>query len=289
MDVIKENGLRINPIPQQAGVQTIQQAIYQAHDSPCGQNLLIYEPIGVTDIRYTDLKDLLEESMNSDLSISNWQNLRYAATTFLLDPTFNNKLMYLKKLENWALSLFTSIPLFVIPYYNYHMTVYDSGGFTIWDSTTPFLRPTSSGPGGLSYTKVPLTMSNPFGITEINLYGISFNPGYFAYINKNNQTGSDTLKSAFLVNQASMPETVMAIGTQLTDPANTRTFGFKNYGFSARQQVPNYTQNPNYGDLGYYACYMSQLYTIPTEDWDKVTLIENIFVRLGLEEKALST
>jgi len=283
MDLITERGLRINPIPQQAGVQTIQQAIYQAHDSACGQNTLIYDPIGVTDIRFVDLKDLLEEAMNSELSISKWTDLRYMATTFLLDPTFNNKILYISALEQWATSMFYSIPLFVIPNYNYHLTVYDSGGFTVWDSNTPYLIPTLPGP---SYTKVPLVNSNPFGITEINLYGISFNPGYYAYIDKNNPVGSQVLQSAFLVNQSSMPETVMSVGTLLTDPANTRTFGFKYFGFSARQQVPNYTKNSNFGELGYYCCYMARLYTIPTADWNKETLVENIFVRLGLEEQA---
>ena len=286
MDIITESGLRINPIPQQAGVQTIQQAIYQAHNSPCGQNMLIYNPIGVTDIRYVELKDILEVAMNSDQSIEDWTNLRYAATTFLLYPSFNNKLSYMKHLEDWAVSIFGSVPLYVIPYYNYHLTVYDSSGFTIWDSGTPFLRPTTTSPSGLSYTTVPLVNMNPFGLKDVNLYGINYNPGYIAYIDKNTPNGRDTLQSAFIVNQSGMPETVMSVGTLLTDPANTRTFGFKYYGFSARQQVPNYTKNENFGDLGYYCCYMNQLYTIPTEDWDKTTLIENIFVRLGLEEKA---
>jgi len=90
-----------------------------------------------------------------------------------------------------------------------------------------------------------------------------------------------------MVNQAAFPETFMAVSSLLTDPANTRVYGFQKYGFAARQQVPNYEKSQNQGQIGYYACYINSLFTNPNEDYPESTLIEYVFVRLGLEQAPL--
>lgn len=294
---------RINPCPQQGGTSTIQQAIYQAHRSSCGQNLVIFEPIGITDIRYTDLKDILEGALNSQESIENWTLLREYGTNFLVYPSSQNKLMYIHQMGYWAQTLYNTIPDISISGYTYHLTVYDGNGFTIWDSLSPDLTVTKqtststiynspddddiknyAADGYIyNYTTIPLIPSNPYGLTDVNLYGISYNPGYFAYVDISDPIARDLLRSAFLANQLAMPETTMAVNTQLTDPANTRTFGFKNFGFSARQQQPQLTLAlvEYFGNLAYYCCYRSELYTI---NRTTSTVIENVFVRLGLEQ-----
>jgi hypothetical protein len=290
MDSASNLTYRINPIPQQSGAQTIQQAIYQSHKSPCGYNTIVFDPIGITEIRFVDLKTILDEALNSELSVTEWNKLRDIGTTYLLSPTRFNKLAYVNQLGYWAQIIFASIPNVVISGYKYHLNVSDTNGFTIWDSQTPELYTTALNPilGYLDYTQIPLIQPNPYTEQTINLYGIVHNPGYFAYIDKTDPIGLETLQSAFLISQTTLPETMMAVASLLTDPANTRTFGFKYYGFSARQQVPNYIKNDDYGDLGYYCSYLSQLYTIKTDNWDKHSLIENVIIRLGLEQAPLN-
>lgn len=297
MDTPVVKGIRINPMPQQAGVTTIQQAIYQAHNSDCGKNTLIYDPVGVaflpgatTPLRFIDLKDLLEECMNTELATDALSNLQEVSTTYVQDASPENRLLYLEALGEWSLALNSSIPNLPIPGYEYRLTVYDSNGNTIFDSRTgpgslnPLLPTERVGPGNvLQYTQTPLATPNPFGpgpgLNSVNLYGIANNPGFLAYV-----TDPGVQTSSFIVNQAALPETFMAVSSLLTDPANTRVYGFPKYGFAARQQSPNYEKSQNQGQIGYYACYLFSLYTNPNDAYPKSTLIEYLFVRLGLEQ-----
>jgi hypothetical protein len=286
------NGFRISAGPLQGGVGTIQQAIYQAHNSPCGQNKIIFDPVGIaflpgstTPLRFIDLKDLLEESMNTDTALEALAYLKEIGTTYLQSASPSNRLLYLEALQDWSLALNASIPNLTIPGYEYRMTIYDSNGNTIFDSRSPTLLPiTRTGPN-LAYTFTPLGTPNPFRNadstpkTQINLYGVANNPGYLAFI-----TDRNVQTSSFIVNQAAFPETFMAVSSLLTDPANTRVYGFTNYGFAARQQSPNYEKSDNQGQIGYYACYIFSLFTNPNEAYPESTLVEYIFVRLGLEQ-----
>jgi hypothetical protein len=283
MDAINVKGIRIGPIPQQSGAPTIQQAIYQAHNSVCGVNTLVYDRIGITKIRYIDLKEILDSLLNANDTITAWKNLGVVGTTYLQDATPENRILYIQALSDWAKVIFTKAALTPPPSgYTYGLTVYDSNGTTIWDSKTPQLVPIVDGiiP---RYTKVDLTTPNPFKEpngstrTSANLYGIANNPGYLAYI-----SDETTQKSAFMVNQAAFPETVMAVASQISDPANTRVFGFMNYGFSARQQNPNSDDTNIFGSLAYYCVHLTNIYTVPNATYPLTTLIETVFVRIGL-------
>jgi len=297
MDQTIVKGIRINPAPMQGGVNTIQQAIYQSHGSDCGQNQVIFEPVGVaflpgssTPLRFIDLKEILDFSMNTEAALAALENLKTVGTEYCQYPSRDNRARYLFALQEWAQTLFSSIPSITITGYDYRFTVYDSNGMTIFDSQSPTLLPITQTGSTLSYTTVALQTPNPFTDpqppplppvtkTSIQLYGIAINPGYLAYT-----TSSSVQTSAFAVSQAGLPENTMAISSLLTDPANTRTYGFKYYGFSARQQSPNYVQKPEQGQIGYYAAYLKQLFTVPNSSYPESTLIEYVFVRLGLEQ-----
>lgn len=286
MDAIQVKGVRIAPIPQQSGAPTIQQAIYQAHNSVCGQNLLVFDRIGITNIRYIDLKDDLDALLLRPDTLVAWNTLGMVGTTYLQDATPTNRILYIQALTEWASIIFqnTTMPP---AGYTYALTVYDSNGCTVWDSKTPGLLPTRTlMTDEVVYSQTNLMTPNPFKNsmtgspkTSANLYGISNNPGYLAYV-----TDATVQQSAFMVNQAAFPETVMAVASQLEDPANTRVFGFPNYGFAARQQNPNNDATNNFGSIGYYCCHLTNLYTIPNDTYTLSTLIETVFVRLGLEQ-----
>ena len=286
MDILNVNGIRIGPIPQQSGAPTIQQAIYQAHDSVCGQNLLVYDRIGITNIRYIDLKNILDKFLLQPDTYEAFINLQIAGTTYLQEPSPENRLLYIQALTTWASNIFK---LGDIPPqgYTYVITVYDSNGSTIYDSKTSNLTPTKELLNGtLVYSQVDLMTPNPFINTQTgtprtstNLYGIANNPGYLAYVKD-----ADIQQSAFMVNQAAFPETVMAVASQLSDPANTRVFGFPTYGFAARQLNPNSDATNNFGSLGYFCSHLVNLFTIPNDTYPLSTLIETVFVRLGLQQ-----
>lgn len=288
------NGFRINPTPQQAGTQTMQQAIYQAHNSPCGQNKLIYDPILVIDDQtfyFIDLKNLLYDIMNAESTVELLQAAIESGTTYLVDPSPPNRLVYLSSLLDWAKSLFIQISeKSPIPGYEYVLTVYDYNGNTIWDSGTPTLTPTTNTVPP-NYVQIPLSTPNPLAgsPSSINLYGISNIPTAMAWINGATVNGALAQRSAYTINQAAMPESVMAIASLLTDPANTRVYGFPRYGFSSRQNTLNaIASDINYGQLGFYCCYLNSLYSNPIADNNYTsTLIEYVFVRLGLAQSAV--
>lgn len=290
---------RINPTPQQAGTATIQQAVYQAHKSSCGKNMIVYNPILTVDnqvLRFIDLKTLLEYVLNVDATIAALEEVSVRGTTYIESPTRENRLYYLQALMNWAMTLYANvagvptdvIPTVDIPGYRYELTVYDFNGNTIWDSGTPNLLPiTLTEPP--EYIQVPLSTPNPLKDTpnRVNIYGIANNPGYIAYIRASTPDGADAQTSAYLINQAAMPESVMAIASLLGDPANTRTYGFMNYGFAARQQAPNTEHTTEYGQIGFYCAYINSIYTIPSATYPESTLIENIFCRIAFAQNPL--
>ena len=299
MDQKYIKGIRIGPVPQQSGAQTIQQAIYQAHGSPCRINLLVYDPIGITNIRYIDLKQTLDICLNTPRAVDSFDNARLEAPTYLQYSSPANRLIYLDALTTWAKKLFLSIPRPEgISGYSYVLTVFDYNGSTIWDSKTPFLLPIITDmDGNAQYNQVTLSPQNPFKnkdgspVTSTPLYGLGLNQGYTAWITGAISTGPHmndpaytVRSSAFSVNQANFPETVMATASLLNDPANTRSFGFPMYGFSARQQMPNQDGTTNYGAIGYYCCLIINLYTVPNANYPNSTLIETVTVRLGLEQ-----
>jgi hypothetical protein len=277
------SGFRINPVPQQA--------IYQAHNSSCGQNRLIYDPILVIDnetFYFIDLKDILFDIMNSETTIAALDNAIAIGTNYLVDPIPDNRLLYIDSLFQWAQTLFGQIEdKTPINGYTYVLTVYNYNGNTIWDSATPTLTPTTNTIPP-QYTIVPLIQPNPLtgNPSTWNLYGINNTPAAIGWINGNSTgqpysaNGALAQISTYLVNQAIQPESVMAIASLLTDPANTRVYGFPRYGFSARQ---NTNANNVAGQLGFYCCYLNELYSNPIDANNNTsTLFDYIFVRIGL-------
>jgi hypothetical protein len=219
-------------------------------------------------------------------TVAAWENLEIVGTTYLQDASPENRILYIQALSTWASIIFKNVNI-PPPGYTYVLTVYDSSGTTIYDSKTPFLLPTQTLLNGkVVYSQIDLTTPNPFINTQTgtpktstNLYGIANNPGYLAYVKD-----ADTQQSAFMVNQAAFPETVMAVASQLEDPANTRVFGFPTYGFSARQFNPNTDATNNFGSIGYFCTHLTNIYTIPNTSYPLTTLIETVFVRLGLQQ-----
>lgn len=288
-------GLRFNPTVQQGGTGTIQQSIYLTHLNPCGVNLLIYEKIGATQITYFQLKQFLDAILQTEEVEDFFLLVRQTGTAFLYDPNIQTQLRYLFTAMEWGKAVYRNRPQEEYPGYFWRVSVFDYNGVMVWDSFTPNLKCVDDlGGGVLEFFKIPLVQEfrsyspnpntivvNPFIGPEqkdIQLYGICNNPSFVPFMDPNNAIAQEAIRSSYLVNQVALPESMMAIASLLTDPANTRVFGVTRYGFSSRQN----TFNSAY--LGYHCVYLNDIFTSDGKD----TLIETMFVRLSLEQDILT-
>ena len=285
MDRFKiQDKFRICPTLQQGGTQTIQQSIYLAHKNPCCANLLLYQRMGLTQIRYIDLKNYLDQILASAQMRSYFEKVRIKGTTYINNPDSPQFLLqYLQALGEWAFQVIKNLPVPLDYYqgYKFKFSVYDASGCAIYDSDYPFLTITNEVDGVVYYNTVDLE-PNPFSGSFINLYKIGNAYIVFPYIRTvNDPYGKAVVNSDFSNNQLGLPESCMTTASILVDSANTRTFGVPKYGFSARS---NQTQSSG---LGYHCAHFLDVDTTPDEN-GQTTLIESFFVRLSLQEQTFS-
>jgi len=287
------NNFRVNPSIQQGGTQTIQQSIYLTHLNPCGVNLLIFEEIGSTKITFFQLKEFLNNILNRNEVVEKFVQAREAGTEYMYRPTFQTQLSYIYSIQEWGKEAYKFIPDVVFEGYTWRLSVFNYNGVMVWDSLTPDLDSVIIKPdGSFDWTFVPLvlefqslpptvvTVRNPFindTSTAVQLYGISNNISFSNFLDRKTALGRSVVQSSFLVNQVALPESMMAIASLLTDPANTRVFGVTKYGFSARQDTRNT------GLIGYHCVHLNDIKTIE----DNPILIETFFIRLSLEQVPL--
>lgn len=286
-------GMRMNPTVQQGGTQTIQQSIYLTHFNPCGFNLLVFVPRGAIKITFFQLKQILDATMNHPDVQQKYLDARQAGTDFIYHPTGNEQRRFLFSLMKWAEEAYKNIPDIEFPGYRWRLALYDFNGAMIWDSFSQILQIVKEpSPGVYDWEYLPLvedfeslpptvvTVENPFTKRkEVQLYGISKYITDVAFLDRSDPRCERVTRSSFIVNQIPLAESVMCVSSLLTDPANTRVFGFTNYGFSARQNVFNSHL------IGYHCAYAQDIYTIE----EKPTLIEEVIMRLSLESKPLTS
>lgn len=283
MDSLRMTPLRITPVVQQGGTQTMQQAIYLTHDNPCGANRLIFQEMGLTKIRFIDLKDYLDQILAVPEVVDLFEQVRKDGTVFITDP--NNETVYLEYLNSlslWAQSAFYNLPIPVdyFPGYKLRFTVYDASGAGIFDSYFRFLTITrETSPGVYSRRNIPL-FPNPYGWLSESLYKLCNIRYILAYIKTDTAIGFDTNDSIFMFNQLIAPESTMATASLLVDTANARAFGIPRYGFSARSNLTFF------GGIGYHCAHFMDIQTRPDVN-GATTLIESVYVRLSLEEDTL--
>jgi len=284
MDTPHFNKLRICPTTQQGGTQTIQQAIYLTHDNPCGANLLIFQEMGLTGIRYIDLKNYLDAIVGSDEMRALFEEIRIAATTYISKPDDTQYYRrYLYTIMQWSKRAMANLPVSENYYqgYRFRVDVYDGSGTSYYDSFYPILEiiEYSSSLGLYDLGKLNIVPSQPksnrTGLT--NIYKLTSAPRNIPFIDDLTTKGFSALLSNFLYNQANTVETEMAVASLLIDSANTRTFGIPKYGFSARQNVSQF------GGIVYNCVNYIDIRTIPDEN-GQTTLVESIFFRLSLNE-----
>lgn len=276
MDSLRiQDKFRIAPTTQQGGTQTIQQSIYLAHNNPCGANLLMFVMMGLTQIRYIDLKNYLDQILGAEEMRLLFEQVRIVGTEYLANPDNPYFLLrYLNALDNWAHAGANNFPIppDFYPGYRLRFSVYDGSGCLLGDSSVPNLRITYVSGGVINYTLVNLE-PNPLGGTLTQLYQLCLKYPVLPYLSFN----FELLHSDYITNQMSTPETNMAVSSLLIDSANTRTFGVPKYGFSARN-------NQNwFGGIGYHCAHFISIRTIPDEN-GKTTLIDSLFARLSIEE-----
>lgn len=243
MDTPHFKTLRICPTTQQGGTQTIQQSIYLTHNNPCGVNLLIFQEMGLTQIRYIDMKNHLDEIVGSEEMRSLFEDIRIAATTYISKPDDTQYYRrYLFTIMEWAKKAMSnlSVPENYYPGYRFRVDVYDGCGTSYYDSFYPILEIIKyvSSSGLYDLAAVPLLPSIArSAVAEGPLYKLTSVPRNIPFINSLNIVGFSALLSNFLYCQTNNVETEMAVASLLIDSANTRTFGIPKYGFSARQNV----------------------------------------------------
>lgn len=289
MDTPTFKTLRIAPTTQQGGTQTIQQSIYLTHNNPCGANLLIFQEMGLTGIRYIDLKNYVDDILASEEMITLFQQIQEAGTIYIHEPDNSQKTYaYLYAIQQWAYASGNNLPLPVDYYtgYRFRVVVYDASGTVFYDSFSPNVKIVTIDPvtGLYRLAVVKVLPSNPYyNIDRTSVYKISTNYAQIPFIDvvaepvDNFMWGFAIILSNFSVNQSGCPETVMAISSLLVDSANTRSFGIPKYGFSARSNLSGF------GGLCYNCAHFVDIRTTRDTNGNN-TLIESIFFRLSLEE-----
>lgn len=285
MDLVKMTPLRIAPTTQQGGTQTMQQAIYLTHDNPCGANKLIFRKMGLTGIRFIDLKIYLDEILESPEMVALFEQVRIDGTDYINNPLEEARYYkYRYSLSVWAKAAMQNYPIpeDYYPGYRLKFSLYDGDGDAMFDSFFPnlmIMRNIAFYPYYVP-TYVPLTW-NPYNQWNITLYKMLSYKKFLPYINKGDTfRGVEVASSDFLLCQTMFPESIMAEASLLVDTANARAFGIPTFGFSARSN-----QHLN-GGIGYYCAHVIQVRTTPNANGE-TSLIESIFVRLSLEEDTL--
>jgi len=274
--------LRICPTTQQGGTQTIQQSIYLTHNNPCGANLLVFQEMGLTKIRYIDLKNYIEDILSSEEMIELFEEIRIAATEYISKPDDNQLYYrYLYTIMQWCKRAMANLPVPEDYYsgYRFRVDVYDGSGTSYYDSFYPILEIIEYYNDLYELGKVDITPAQvkEFRSPLVNIYKVTSGIRSIPFIDALTTKGFSILLSNFIFNQSSAVETEMAVASLLIDSANTRTFGIPKYGFSARQNISQF------GGIVYNCAHFIDILTTPDEN-GHTTLVESIFFRLSLNE-----
>lgn len=273
--------LRIAPTTQQGGTQTIQQSIYLTHNNPCGANKLIFQTMGLTQIRYIDLKNYLDEILGTEEMRLLFDNLRRLGTIYINDPAdFQKTYAYLYAIQEWSQASLRnlSVPVDYYTGYKFRINVYDGSGTVLYDSYYPSVKTVQYNETTGLYNLIRVNLLPSFPNIEFQktatVYKLDVNADFVPFLGLQNL---QLLFSNFTRNQNGTPESIMAIASLLVDSANTRSFGIPTYGFSAR------TNFSGFGGITYNCTQYININTTPNQDGE-TTLIESIFFRLALEE-----
>lgn len=282
MDSPVFKSLRIAPTTQQGGTQTIQQSIYLTHNNPCGANTLIFQKMGLTQIRYIDLKNYMNEILQSEEMTLLFEKIRILGTEYIYNPSdLQKNYAFLYAIQQWGQASIQnlSVPVNYYKGYNFRLNVFDGSGSILYDSYYPDVKVVEydETTGLYSLSRIDFLPScYPFIEFDktVEIYKIDVNNDKIPFI------GFDYLPllfSNFPRNQNSTPEATMAIASLLVDSANTRSFGIPKFGFSARCNLSGF------GGITYNCAHYIDINTAPDED-GQTTLVESIFFRLSLEE-----
>lgn len=264
--------MRIAPMPQQGGTQTIQQTINLSHNSPCGFNQFSVLSMGDTGITYGQFFSYLNQILSTPAVDDAYK--AYVATLLEYDdaPTDSNKKAAIYTLYAYGVAVRDAMAgLPPIAGYQYVCSVYEGNGTTILDSSIPSQWPpvVETAPGVYAFAFLTLQpYRNPDNST-CTIYNLVNQPNTSPWIDQSVGSQSDIINSSYLVNQVATPESTMAIASLQTDTANTRNYGFTGFGFSSRPLSP---ENAN---ASYNACYLSRIS-------QGARSINSIFVRLSL-------
>lgn len=143
MDTPVFKSLRIAPTTQQGGTQTIQQSIYLTHNNPCGLNTLIFQKMGLTQIRYIDLKNYLDQILDTEEMNLLFEKIRQKGTEYINDPENTQKnYEYLYYIQEWAQASlnYLSVPVDYYFGYRFRINVFDASGSLFYDSYYPSVK-----------------------------------------------------------------------------------------------------------------------------------------------------
>lgn len=263
--------MRIAPMPQQGGTQTIQQTINLTHDNPCGYNPVFELTMGTTGITYGEFAQMLNSLFFLPEVNAAFQIYLDALVEYKTDPTITNQQKLVLALYEYGLSIRDASDLPAVDGYDYVYSIYDANGATILDTSISSEWPpvVETGVDTYEYTTLSLqTYRNP--ITAVcYVYNLLYQPSVSNWIDQSVGNQSQLINSSYLINQNAMSESVMSISSLLTDTANTRAYSLPGFGFSSRPYSP---QNPN---ASYNVCFFKRFY----QDGD---ILSSFFVRLTL-------
>lgn len=211
-----------------------------------------------------------------------FDQVRVDGTAYMNNPLDVQKQNhYLYSMSQWAEAGINnlSVPIDYYQGYQFSFSVFDGSGCLIYGSDSPTLKIVSESNG--IYTLTTTTLKQTYdvnnyefvpSVSSTNLYKICNDYVLLPFANQ-----AEVVDSDFIINQLSLPETMMAVSSLLVDSANTRTFGVPKYGFSNR------SNQLQVAGVAYYCAHVVDIYSVPDANGD-TTLIETIFVRIALEE-----
>lgn len=264
--------MRIAPIPQQGGTQTIQQTINMSHNNPCGFNQFSVLSMGDTGITYGRFLSYLNQLLSIPTVIDAYASYVVALLEYDGATTEMNKKKAIYMLYAYGIAVKDGMAdLPPITGYDFVCSIYEANGATILDSSISSQWPpvVETVPDVYDYTYLTLQAYKNPDYAICTVYNLLNQPNTSPWIDQSVGSQADLINSSYLVNQVATPESTMAIASLQTDTANTRNYGFTGFGFSSRPLSP---ENAN---ASYNACYMNRISI-------GMRSINSIFVRLSL-------
>lgn len=257
---------RINPSIVQGGAYTIQQSINISHNNACGTSLETATPLGTGAFSFFSLKNSLDDMLRVEAVQQAFITIEQTGTAYVKTPTTATQVAFLESIQNYALTLYTVLPTNPPEGYLYRLSVYDASGATIWESSSPSTLIVTGG----ALTTVPL-LTNPYGQTTTDLYGIFQAPCLFSYLNP---SAIQIINSPYLFNQTAFPESILSIATLVVGVSRQTNYANSGYGYAARQSSPR----SGIG-LGYYTSFYQTIFS------ETKSVVDVIYVRLGLVQR----